>query len=156
MPLFKIVSRIFLINVFLISSVHAASAIKIDNAWSPEAPPVAKVMAGYMTIHNLGAKDTQIKSAKSTLFKRVEIHLTEMDNGMMRMIKEDNLTIPAKSAVELKPGGLHMMLIGKLKDVKAGSAIPVTVTFANGEHVEIKLMVKLDDIPQMLHEHHHH
>lgn len=149
MSLLKTISGIFFVSLFLVSSANAASAIKIENAWSPEAPPVVKVMAGYMKINNLSNKDIKIKSAKSDLFKKVEIHLTEMKDGMMRMIKQKNLNVKAKAHIELKPGGLHMMLMGKLKPVKTGSMIPVTLTFDNGETININLKVKSDSRPKI-------
>ncbi len=155
MFLIKIISRTLFIFLFFISTANAADSLQIENAWSPEAPPVAKVMAGYMKINNLSNKDIKILSAKSDLFKRVEIHLTEMSGGMMRMIKQENLKIKAKGHIELKPGGLHMMLMGKLKPVKAGSVIAVTLTLDNGKTINIKLKVKVDDAPQMMHHHHH-
>ena len=139
MHLFK---SVFITSLFLISSANAASSIKIENTWSPEAPPVVKVMAGYMKIHNLSNKDIKVQSAKSNLFNKVEIHLTQMKNGMMNMIKQESLNIEAKSHIELKPGGLHMMLMGRLKPISKGSVIPVTLTFDNGEKININLNVK--------------
>ncbi len=144
----KIVSTVITSLLFAVS-VNAASAITIENAWSPEAPPVVKVMAGYMKVNNLSNKDIKIQSAKSSLFNKVEIHLSEMKNGMMRMTKQENLIIKAKSHIDLKPGNLHMMLMGKLKPVKSGSKIPVTLTFDNGETIKINLKVKADIQPQM-------
>ena len=47
---FSLLSFVFL---FLANTANAANAIKIENAWSPEAPPVVKVLAGYMKINNL-------------------------------------------------------------------------------------------------------
>ena len=155
MFLVKVLSRTLFICLFFISTANAADSLQIENAWSPEAPPVAKVMAGYMKINNLSNKDIKILSAKSDLFKRVEIHLTEMSDGMMRMIKQENLKIKANGHIELKPGGLHMMLMGKLKPVKAGSVIAVTLTLDNGKTITIKLKVKVDDAPQMMHHQHH-
>ena len=149
MSLIKTFSRIFITYLLLANAVNAASSLKIENAWSPEAPPVAKVMAGYMKIVNLSNKNVKIKSAKSALFKTVEIHLTEMNNGMMRMIKQNNLNIKANAHIELKPGGLHMMLMGKLKPIKSGSFIPVSLTFDNGETVNVNLKVQNDSQPQM-------
>ena len=155
MFLIKTLSQTLFICLCFISTANAADSLQIENAWSPEAPPVAKVMAGYMKINNLSNKDIKILSAKSDLFKRVEIHLTEMSDGMMRMIKQENLKIKAKGHIELKPGGLHMMLMGKLKPIKAGSVIAVTLTLDNGKTINIKLKVKVDDAPQMMHHHHH-
>lgn len=149
MSFIKLTFQIFITALFLTNSAYAASLIKIENAWSPDAPPVVKVMAGYMKIHNMSNKDIIIKSAKSELFKKVEIHLSEMKYGMMRMTKQENLNIKARSHIELKPGGLHMMFMGKLKPVKSGSIIPVSLSFDNGEAIQINLKVKSNDRLQM-------
>ena len=149
MSAFKTITSIIFTGLIFIPGVNAASKLKIENTWSPEAPPVVKVMAGYMRINNLSDKDIKIKSAQSPLFNKVEIHLTETKNGMMRMIKQQNLNIKAKSFVELKPGGLHMMLMGKQKPITKGSIIPVTLSFDNGEVIDISLKVKTKNTPQM-------
>ena len=60
MMLFKFMKRVFFISLFLISTANAADSITIENAWSPEAPPVAKVLAGYMKINNHTDKDIKI------------------------------------------------------------------------------------------------
>ena len=149
MSLRKTAISIFFVSLLLGNSALSATSISVENPWSPEAPPVAKVMAGYMKINNLSNKDVKIKTSKSDLFKIVEIHRTEMKDGMMRMVKQEDLKIKAKGHIELKPGGLHMMLMGKLKPVKSGSMIPVTLTFDNAEIININLKVKNDNQPQM-------
>lgn len=156
MSLTKNLIRISFVFLFLVSSAYSADSIKVKDAWSPEAPPVAKVMAGYMKINNPTNKDIKIKSIKSDLFNRVEIHLTEMKNGMMSMVKQNNLNIKAKSQVELKPGGLHMMLIGRKQPVIKGSVITVTLTFDNGEKTNIDLIVKDEAQTEQHHHHNHH
>ena len=156
MSLIKLLNRLLFVFLFSTCTVHAAESLKVINAWSPEAPPVAKVMAGYMTIDNLSNKDIKILSAKSNSFKRVEIHLTEMKDGMMRMTKQENLTIKANSHIELKQGGLHMMLMDKLEPIKSGSIIPVTLTLDNGKTININLLVKVNNEPEVMHHHHHH
>lgn len=154
MPSLK--TLIFLSTFFAMNIANAASSLKIENSWSPEAPPVTKIMAGYMKISNITKKDVKIKSIESPLFKTVEIHLTQMKNGMMGMVKQENLTIKANSHIELKSGGLHMMLIGKLKPVTKGMSIPVYLTLNNNEKINISLKVKIDNEPAMMHHHHHH
>ena len=151
----SIIKLIFCSVIFFTTTVQATESVKVTNAWSPEAPSVTKVMAGYMQIHNNSDKDIKIISAKSPLFDRVEIHLTKMKNGMMSMIKQENLTIPAHKIVELKPGGLHMMLMGRKQEIKSGSTIAVTLTFDNGENINVTLNVK-EARQEELHHHHHH
>jgi len=152
----KTINRIIIASLLLTNIAYAAGSLRIENTWSPAAPPVAKVMAGYMTINNTSKHAVKITATKSPLFKTVEIHLTEMKNGMMSMIKQENLNIPANGKLELKPGSLHMMLMGKLKPIKTGSSIPVTISFDNGESSNINLLVKDDSEPQIMHDHHQH
>lgn len=146
---FKLSNKIFLVLLLLTNTVYAANSISVVNTWSPNAPPVVQVMAGYMVIKNNSDKNIKIISAKSPLFKRVEIHLSEMKNGNVRMLKQENLNIKANSQIELKSGGLHMMLISKLKPIKLSSIIPVTLSFSNGESINIELKVKADNKPEM-------
>ena len=69
---------------------------------------------------------------------------------------EEEIQHALERKVELKSGGLHMMLMGKLKPIKTGSVIPVTLTLDNGETVNLKLKVKVSDELEMMHHHHHH
>jgi copper(I)-binding protein len=57
----------------------------------------------------------------------VEIHEMAMDNNVMRMRAIPGLDLPAGKAVELKPGGFHVMLMGLTQQVKEGETVPVTL-----------------------------
>ena len=78
----------------------------------------------FLTVHNKGAA-TQLTGAESAAFERIELHTHEMNGGMMRMVKRDNLPVPAN----------HLMLFG----LKTGQAEPVTVTliFADGRTLDV-------------------
>ena len=64
---------------------------------------------------------------------------TTMDGGMtattmggsesMTMRPVDAIALPAGEAVELKPGGYHVMLLGLVKPLAVGDEIPLTLTF---------------------------
>jgi copper(I)-binding protein len=88
----------------------------------------------FLTVHNKGAA-TQLTGAESAAFERIELHTHEMNGGMMRMVKRDNLPVPANGMLALKPGGHHLMLFG----LKTGQAEPVTVTliFADGRTLDV-------------------
>lgn len=138
----KILFRALITFICLGSFAHAAESLEIKDAWSPEAPPVAKVMAGYMTIKNVSDHEIKIVSLKSKLFKKVEIHLMDMSGGMMRMIRQDNLSIKPHAQIKLTPGVLHMMLIDPKKPIKTGSVIPVTFILDNNEKITTRIPVK--------------
>lgn len=131
-----------LLSALLFSSLAQAQSLMFHNAWSPEAPPVAPVMAGYVQIDNNGDQDIAITGASCPDFNKVEIHDMKHQDGMMRMIKQDKLVIPAGKQVDLAPGGLHMMLMKPKHPIKNGDKLPVTFQLDNGETAEVNFVVK--------------
>jgi copper(I)-binding protein len=83
-----------------------------------------------------------VVAASSPVAEVVEIHEMAMDNQVMRMRAIPALELPAGKAVELKPGGFHVMLMGLKQQVKEGDTVPVTLVVegADGkrENVEVK------------------
>jgi copper(I)-binding protein len=142
-----------LVNL-LISPLALASDVKIEDAWIREAPPVSKVQAAYLEIHNHSKKDITLTAANSPLFSRIEFHRTENNDGVMRMLREEQLTIPAGSEIQLQPDGTHMMLFNPKQSLKAGDMVPFTLTFSNQHQVEIMVVVKKAGGASH-HQHHH-
>ena len=59
-----------------------------------------------------------------------------MDGGQMKMRPKDGgFVVPANSTAVLDPGGLHMMLIGLTRDIKAGDTVTAELEFSNGDKV---------------------
>jgi hypothetical protein len=61
----------------------------------------------------------------------------------MRQIK-DGLPIEAGKTIELKPGGIHFMLLGLDGGLNAGEALPLTLEFAKAGAVEVAVPVSAD------------
>ena len=57
----------------------------------------------------------------------VEIHEMAMQGGVMKMRALPALELPAGKAVELKPGGHHVMLFDLKQQIKAGDSVPLTL-----------------------------
>lgn len=99
--------------------------------------------AVYMTLKNEGAEDDALVGAKTDVAKTVELHETKMDeNDVMKMSPVPNIPIPAGGSVTLKPGGLHVMLIGMQKELAAGDKISLTLTFEKAGPMTIEAEVK--------------
>jgi copper(I)-binding protein len=60
--------------------------------------------------------------------------------------------VPAGGAVEMAPGGVHLMLHGL--QLRAGEQLPLRLYFANGEVLEVSVPVRRPDA-QAGHKHHH-
>ena len=73
----------------------------------------------------------------------MEIHETTMDGDVMHMQQvSGGIEIPANGQVELKPGGLHVMLIGLTRDLNPGETFPVTLQFENAGAVTVEAEVR--------------
>jgi copper(I)-binding protein len=56
-----------------------------------------------------------------------EIHEMAMQGDMMRMRALPALELPAGKAVQLKPGGYHVMLMDLKQQLKPGESVPLTL-----------------------------
>ena len=128
----------------LLFSFHsqAAESLVFSNVWSPEAPPVASVMAGYFTVENKGRKEILIEEIRSPQFKSIEIHRTEHKDGMATMAWQPHVHVPAGKRVELKPGGKHLMMFKPKQAIKHGDTITLHVSLSNNTQQTIHAKVK--------------
>ncbi|HBH60808.1 MAG TPA: copper chaperone PCu(A)C [Nitrospiraceae bacterium] len=150
------VSLIFIL-LHLFSSAHAHQQVSVDNAWVRSAPPGADVLAAYMIIKNKSEETITLTGVSGSMFGRIEIHRTEMHEGMMKMIPQESMSVPAGGSVTLEPGGFHLMLIGPKTVPKEGEEIDLLLQFSNGHSQRIKVPVKADkNKGGVMEEHGHH
>ncbi len=115
--------------------------LMLEQPWARATPGQAKNGAAYMTIHNAGKADDRLLSAASDRATRVELHNHVNKDGVMQMRQVDAIAVPAGSMAELKPGGLHVMLMGLKAPLKEGESFPLTLTFeqAGSTTVQVKI-----------------
>jgi copper(I)-binding protein len=108
---------------------------------------VAQQKASGMFARITSAQGGRLVSASSPVAGVVEIHEMAMSGDVMKMRALPNgLDLPAGKAVELKPGGYHVMLMDLKQQLKAGDTVPVTLVIEGAdkkrETVEIKAPVR--------------
>lgn len=117
-------------------------ALTITDLWSRATPPKAPTAAGFMTITNNGQADDTLVSVSSPVAKTAELHMMEMQNGVMKMHPvAGGIVIPAGKSVTLAPSGYHVMFITLNQDLKEGGKLPVTLTFAKAGSVDTFLHI---------------
>ena len=95
-----------------------------------------------MMIANKGGQDDKLVSASAVVAKKTEIHETTMDGGVMKMrMLMGGLTIPAGGKVELKPMGLHVMLMGLTEKLVEGETLALTLTFEKAGSLELAVPI---------------
>lgn len=122
----------------LMNPAHAQ--VTVSDAWVRATVPQQKATGMFASV--VSAKGGKVVSASSPVADLVEIHEMAMDNNVMRMRAIPALDLPAGKAVDLKPGGFHVMLMGLKQQVKEGDSVPVTLVIegADGkrENVEVR------------------
>ncbi len=163
---------VVLVALFIVACSGGSSGIKVTDPWARTSPMVAGAGAAYMVIENTGSEADALIGGSSPVATAVEVHETvampetsEMpmasddgmggtespmasDDGMgtgstmMGMQRIDRLDIPAGGAVELKPGGYHIMLIGLTQPLETGQKIEITLNFEKAGDVKVTAEVR--------------
>lgn len=142
----------FVLSIASIAAVFGAD-IEIDGAYARASIPNVPNSAAFFVIKNNSDKDIAITSANSDIAEKNELHTHIKENQMMKMMKIEKLVVPAKSSLELKSGGDHVMLIGLKKELKAGDEISLELSFSDGDKKSIKVPVK--DLASTMHKMQH-
>lgn len=142
----------FVLSILSIAAVFGAD-IEIERAYARASIPNVPNSAAFFVIKNNSDKDIAITSANSDIAEKNELHTHIKENKMMKMMKIEKLVVPAKSSLELKSGGDHIMLMGLKKELKAGDEINLELSFSDGDKKKIKVPVK--DLASTIHKMQH-
>jgi len=112
--------------------------IMIDDPYVRAVPPGQKNTGVFMKIMNHSDQARTIVAAESDASKIVELHTHVNEDGMMKMRQIPAIEVPANGHAVLKPGGLHVMLIGLNESIEVDKPVAVTLVFKNGERKTIQ------------------
>ncbi|MBS4037665.1 MAG: copper chaperone PCu(A)C [Hydrogenophaga sp.] len=123
--------------------------VDVKDAWARPTVSQQSATGAYMQI--TASAPAKVVSTSSPLAGIVEIHEMFMDKDVMKMRAVNALPLPAGQAVELKPGGFHVMLMDLKGPVKAGDVVPIQLTIetADGkrQNVEVKAQARAMTMP---------
>lgn len=98
--------------------------------------------AAYMLLHNHSTEEDALVGASSDAASIVELHLSQMSaDGVMQMIQQESIPLPADGELELKPGSYHIMFIGLKQDLNVGDEITLTLHFQHHEDITLTVPV---------------
>lgn len=134
-----------MIRPFLIAAVAltgpavaaAAPPILARDAVIRPAPPGLPTTAAYLTLKNRTGVPQRLTKVECACATSVSVHESEMTGGVMHMA-ETRLVVPPKGEVTLKPGGLHIMVMGLKRGVAAGDIVPMRLTFDHAPPLTVK------------------
>ncbi len=135
----------------------AGPKISVENPYARPPLGSGKVAAAFMTLKNDGDEADKLVKAEGDVAKKIELHTHVMEKKdgkvVMKMRPVPFMQVPAHGQTVLKPGGLHIMLIGVTRDIKPGDAVDLTLVFEKAGKVKVHVPVK-KIAATMMHMHH--
>jgi len=151
-----IISTIFTLNLPFVIANDATEVINISGGHTNVIRPGQNVIAVYIdAIKNSSNKDVDLIEVSSLSAKSIEIHSMQIVNNVMKMKKEQKITVPAKSKVSLgknNPNGYHFMVFDVSPQITEKNTFTINLSFSNGENLLTNITVKKHTENQ--HKHH--
>ena len=131
---------VFLAGVLISLAASAAdTGVSVSSAWSRATAPGQSSAGVWFTL--ISKEDATLVSISSTAARSAQIHSMTHENGMMKMRAIESLALPAGKAVELAPGGNHVMLFDLKRPLKAGDHVPLKLRIRYTDKHESTLTV---------------
>jgi hypothetical protein len=118
-------------------------AVMVHDAYVRATPPGQPNAAAYFVLRNNAKSDVRLVSVKSDVAEVAEPHSHVMDEGMMKMRRVEYIDVPAEGETVLQPGGLHIMLMGLVKQLQPGEYVSLEFQFDNGQKQTMRVPVKM-------------
>lgn len=119
------------------AAVEKASGIAVERPWTRATPAGAPNAGAFLRIVNRGKQSDRLIAVQLDGGAKTEIHETTTVEGVMRMRRMEAIEIPAGAVIELKPGGLHIMIMGLEKPIETGSAVKGVLVFEKAGRIEV-------------------
>ena len=123
-----------MLALLLATTAHAQN-LNVQNAWVRATVQGQKATGAFMQITAPAA--TTLISVSTPVAGVAEVHEMKMDGDVMRMRPlPKGLELPAGKAVQLKPGGYHLMLMDLKLPLQKDTTIPITLTLRDSKGVQ--------------------
>lgn len=132
--------------LFMLAGCNTSPTIvEVRDAWMrPHQLGSEYTTAVYLTIDNQTTQDVTLIGASLSEASEIEIHQTTQEEGVMRMRKVEDVTIPAGTLLQFKPGGHHLMVKGLAKQLQEGDSVRLTLTFDDHVAISSTVLVRWD------------
>ena len=133
---------ITLIALSFCSFLAQAQNILVQDAWVRATVPGQRATGAFMTL--TAREGATLVGASSAVAGVTQVHEMRLEAGVMKMrAVTGGLDLPAGLAVELKPGGYHVMLMDLKAPLEVGTIVALTLLFTNAAGQPNKLELQL-------------
>ncbi|HXF44906.1 MAG TPA: copper chaperone PCu(A)C, partial [Burkholderiaceae bacterium] len=132
-------ARSLLLFLLLYAAAPAWAQVEVAEPWVRGTVARQKGTGAFMRL--TAAQDARLVAVRSPVAGVVEIHEMALVDNVMRMRAVAAVDLPAGRAVELKPGGYHVMLMDLNRQLKPGETVPLTLVFESrdGKRHEVQV-----------------
>ena len=128
-------------SLFVTTHVVAQN-ITVSNAWVRATVQGQKATGAFMTV--MSKENAKLIAASSPVAGVVELHEMKMEKDVMKMAAVPNgLDLPAGKAVDLKPGGYHIMLMDLKQPLSKDVGVSLTLTFQDSSGKKSQQVVQV-------------
>src|SRR4051794_6643146 len=113
--------------------------VEIKDAWARATPGGAENGAAYLTL--VAPSGDRLTGIASPDAAKAQLHEMTNNGGVMQMREVPAVELPPGTPVTLKPGGLHIMLMGIKHPLRPGEAVPLTLRFEKSGTREVSAAV---------------
>ena len=113
----------------------ATAPIEVTDARVRALIPGQDKTVGYFELTNNTTATLTLLSAEADAARAIEFHTTRLDDGIMRMRRLPEITIPAGETIRFQPGGNHLMLFG-VRSLNTDN--PVRLYFDDGRALTVQ------------------
>jgi copper(I)-binding protein len=149
-------AAVLLVGGIAAAETYSAGSLEIVNPWARATPKGATVGGGFLTITNKGTEPDRLIGGSAAPVSRFEMHTTVTEDGVAKMRQVDGLEIKPGETVELKPGGMHLMLMGLKQPLQQGQTVKGTLVFEKAGTVAIEFTVQAIGAPAPAGAHQHY
>jgi len=143
--LVRILSALFVVAAALALPAAAheykLGDLEIVHPWARASAGEAKNGAVYLEIVNKGDTADRLIGAATSAAEHAELHTHISENGIMKMRPVEAIDIAPGEHIVLKPGGLHVMLMGLKGTLVEGVMFPITLVFEKAGSIEVEAEV---------------
>lgn len=133
---------IALITLLFCSFLTQAQNVLVQDAWVRATVPGQRATGAFMKI--TAHEGATLVGASSAAAGVAQVHEMKLEGGVMKMrAVAHGLDLPAGLAVELKPGGYHVMLMDLKAPLEEGTRVALTLLFTNAAGQPSQLELQL-------------
>ncbi len=118
---------------------EAPPTVQITHAYANQPPAGAGVAAAYLDITT--SHGDILLAASSSAAGEVQIHSSEVTDGVMSMRPLEQVELPAGETVHFEPGGKHFMLMNLPQELNAGGELSLTLQFERAGALEVDVPI---------------